>query len=45
MIGAYWREINDKLPKINETMIFNEWSNDWERAENMMNYLDQGKIL
>ena len=45
MIGSYWRETNDKLPKINETMISNEWSNDWKLAENMMNYLDQGKIL
>lgn len=45
MIGAYWRETNDRLPKINETMISNEWSNEWELAEKMMDYLDQGKIL
>lgn len=45
MVGACWKETNDKIPSVNEKMISNEWSNDWELAENMMDYLDQGKIL
>jgi len=46
MIGAYWKEANDKI-KLNEYAMSNEngekW--DWSVAEQMTNYLDQGKII
>lgn len=45
MIGAYGMKVNDTLPYLQEYMISNHWSNDWSVAENMMNYLNQGKIL
>lgn len=44
MVGAYWTESNDKV-KLNDYMMSNGESNDWSLAENMMEYLDNGKIL
>jgi hypothetical protein len=45
MIGACWQEGTDNLPYMNDYMISNDWSNDWELAEKMMDYMNQGKIL
>jgi len=44
MIGAYWMESNDRA-NLNEYVMTNGRMNDWELAERMTAYLDQGKIL
>lgn len=46
MIGAYYLESQDKLPYLNEYMIDNSTQTlSWSVAENMMERLNQGKII
>ena len=44
MIGAYWKESNDKA-KLNDYVMVDGQTNDWSLAEKMTGYLDKGKIL